>query len=59
MSKAGGRPRFSLRDAKVVAGKTLVGQHGTWMVGAGIMLHLPERGDFYLTFAPAPASPAF
>lgn len=55
-----GRPRFSLRDVKVVvAGKTLLEQHGTWMVGAGFMVHVPEHGDYYLTFAPAPVSPAF
>jgi hypothetical protein len=55
-----GRPRFSLRDVKVVvAGKTLLEQHGTWMVSAGIMVHVPEHGDYYLTFAPAPVSPKF
>ena len=60
MTEPVGRPRFSLRDAKVVvAGKTLLEQHGTWMVGAGIMVHVPEHGDYYLTFAPAPASPGF
>jgi hypothetical protein len=47
--------KFSLQDVKVVVeGKTIVEQDGVWMVGGGIMIHLPGRGEFYLTLAPPP-----
>lgn len=54
------RPRFSMRDIRVdIAGKTVVQQHGLWMRGGGLVIHLPGHGEFYITLPPAPDGVSF
>ncbi len=50
--------RFSLEDVRVVVnGKTITEERNTWMIGGGLMIYLPELGEFYFTLSPSPDFP--
>jgi hypothetical protein len=51
---------FSLRDVRVsIEGRTIVEQASTWMRGGALMVHLPGRGEFYLTMTPPAGTRTF
>jgi hypothetical protein len=51
-------PHLSLREFRVAIDGKKVVDNPAWMVCGGMMIHLPGRGEFYLTLSP-PAFPTF
>ena len=46
--------RFSLENVRLtLSGKTIAEERNVWMRGAGLMIHLPGRGEFYLALSPS------
>ena len=49
---------FSLQGFRVdINGKTVREPQNTWMIGGGLLIYLPGRGDFYLGLSPCPGTP--
>jgi hypothetical protein len=48
---------FSLREFRVdINGKTIQEPETIWMIGGGLSIYVPGRGDFYLGLSPCPGS---
>ncbi len=56
--KAAPGERFSFERVKLaIDGKTVVEERQSWMIGAGVMMRIPGRGEYYLALTPPAAYP--